>query len=98
MPVGLRIRDPITGDVISDPTMFWGRVTHVQDIAASSSGSYSVPDLPAEYGTPFIIIQPVDAGFAWASSASLLSFGGSGGTVTYTNGSPYALKVIHGIN
>jgi len=97
MTVGLRIRDS-AGNVVSDPTHYWGRILHKQDIAAGTSGSYSIPDPGSDYGQRWHKVQPVDAGFAWASTSSLLSIGVSGTTVTYSNASAYAIKVIHGIN
>jgi len=92
----MRIRDS-AGNIISDHTFAWGRITAVADIPASSSGSYSVPDLGPEYGTPWRRVYPVNAGFTWSSSATGPIFGGSGTTVTYTNPYAYAFKVIHGL-
>jgi hypothetical protein len=95
---GLQVWDE-DGNLISDPSFSWGRVTDVIDIPASTSGSASYSNPGSAYGARWALLQPTSTSFSFLDPSPNVgvSYSISGGTITYSNTNAYAFKLILGV-
>lgn len=94
MPQGLQVWDA-SGNLIGDVTDYYGRVTNVVDIPASTSSSTTI-SVPAS-GTQTQMLLPTSGTFTPGDVTDAPTISIVGTTLSYTNSSAKGFKLIMGV-